>query len=126
MARSEKLDNLVANITGGGGSMLHPGVVPSFGGVSASAPAAPSPADSGSSSSHPEGWFHGKLPGFGACGGKRGSLTSIWQIWGGEGPGKVTGGGSGWNLRQHGETTIKEQEAWGSTSNYGRYLQAGR
>lgn len=81
---------------------------------------------SGSRTSHPSGWFYGKLPNFGACGGKRGSLSEIWQVWGGEGPGKVTGGESGFNLRAHGETSIKEQEMWGSTSNYGRYLQAGR
>ena len=102
---------------------------PSLGGVSApvnSTASAPSLASSGSSSSHPVGWFHGKLPSFGTCGGKRGSLTEIWQIWGGVGPGKVTGGASGFNLRAHGETSIKEQTVWGSTSNYGRYLQAGR
>lgn len=87
---------------------------------------APSSAERGSSSSHPQGWFYGKLPSFGTCGGRRGSLTMIWEIWGGEGPGKVTGVASGWNLRQHGDTTVKEQEMWGSTSNYGRYLQAGR
>lgn len=79
-----------------------------------------------SSTSHPKGWFYGKLPSFGTCGGKRGSLTQIWQVWGGAGPGKVTGGECGFSLRAHGETSIKEQEVWGSTSNYGRYLQAGR
>ena len=87
---------------------------------------APSSAERGSSSSHPQGWFYGKLPSFGTCGGRRGSLTMIWETWGGEGPGKVTGVASGWNLRQHGDTSVKEQEMWGSTSNYGRYLQAGR
>lgn len=81
---------------------------------------------SGSSTSHPTGWFCGKLPSFGTCGGKRGRLSAIWQVWGGAGPGQVTGGESGFSLRAHGETSIKEQEVWGSTSNYGRYLQAGR
>ena len=83
------------------------------------------PVDIGSTS-HPTGWFYGQLPAFGTCGGKRGSLSQIWQVWGGVGPGKVVGGEKGFNLRAHGETTVKEQKAWGSTSNYGRYLQAGR
>lgn len=78
------------------------------------------------SQSHPAGWFSGKLPSFGTCGGRRGSLSEIWEVWGGAGPEKVTGGGSGFSLRAHGETSVKEQEQWGSTSNYGRYLQAGR
>ncbi len=79
-----------------------------------------------SSTWHPKGWFRGKLPGFGTCGGRGGSLTEIWEVWGGAGPGKVTGGEAGLNLRVHGETSVKEQEVWGSTSNYDRYLQAGR
>ena len=125
-------------LTGGGGSgeggdaIPGPGAVSSLAGRHNTAPTptsatlAPLPVEGGSSSSHPQGWFHGKFPSFGTCGGKRGSLTMIWEIWGGEGPGKVTGGVSGWNLRQHGDTSVKEQEVWGSTSNYGRYLQAGR
>ena len=104
-----------------GGSTAH-----ALGGKSpAGAASAPVPADSPSSDTHPEGWFYEKLPSFGTCGGKRGSLIEVWQIWGGAGPGKVTRGKSGFSLRAHGETSIKEQEMWGSTSNYERYLQAG-
>lgn len=90
-------------------------------GMGSNTPAEPA----ASGTSHPAGWFRGKLPGFGTCGGRGGSLTEIWEVWGGAGPGKVTRGEAGLNLRAHGETTVKEQEVWGSSSNYGRYLQAG-
>eukprot|EP00752_Nemacystus_decipiens_P009082 g8109.t1 len=138
IANTERLERLLANTSdangGSGNATSEPSPVPcpSLGGVrgehapAISTASAPSHPEGGFSTSHPLGWFHGKLPGFGTCGGKRGSLSQIWEIWGGVGPAKVAGGASGFNLRAHGETTIKEQEVWGSTSNYGRYLQAGR
>eukprot|EP00752_Nemacystus_decipiens_P016034 g14336.t1 len=138
IANTERLERLLANTSdangGSGNATSEPSRVPcpSLGGVrgehapAISTASAPSHPEGGFSTAHPLGWFHGKLPGFGTCGGKRGSLSQIWEIWGGVGPAKVAGGASGFNLRAHGETTIKEQEVWGSTSNYGRYLQAGR
>lgn len=74
---------------------------------------------------HLPGWFVGQLPFFGSCGGRGGKLGAIWTVWGGDGPGKAMGQAKGLNLRDHGAPSVKQQERWGSTSNYGRYSRAG-
>lgn len=77
----------------------------------------------------PAGWYRGKLPGLGSCGGRGGNLRKIWDVWGGVGPEVALGAAgatAGLNLRSHGDVTLKQQEAWCSTSSYSRYAQTGR
>lgn len=77
----------------------------------------------------PQGWQRGKLPGLGSCGGMGGNLRKVWDCWGGAGPAAALGtcgGATGLNLRSHGDVTIKQQEAWCSTSTFSRYVLSGR
>ena len=78
----------------------------------------------------PEGWYEGRLPGLGSCGGRGGSLSNVYEVWAGVGPavalGRPPGATSGLNLRSHGDVSLKQQEKWCSSSSYSRYALAGR
>lgn len=75
---------------------------------------------------HREGWFTGKLPGLGQCGTPGRELSSLWECWAGRGPAFVQGTGEGLNLRSHGRVTLRQANAWASSSTYNRYRQAGK